>query len=252
MAIIVRLVFTTSVLLAAFTASVLSHPEPRVPSDYSPKYFMEPGGSLARMHYDLRYFKGEVAYDERQMVLRSLILSYLETMQAKGVETWLAHGTLLGWWWNAQIMPWDYDLDVQVSNGTMDWLAENLNGTEHVHAPAQPFEMIVDASRNRTYLLDINPHYTDLTSRGGDNMIDGRWIDMESGMFVDITVLRERTSQQEPGVWSCKNGHQYNAQDLWPLRITEFEGTTARIPHNVEEILEEEYSQRALTKEAHE
>ncbi|KAJ4144407.1 hypothetical protein LMH87_003291 [Akanthomyces muscarius] len=253
MAIITRLVSTAVVLLAALTASVLSHPEPRAPSGASSKYFREPGGSLARMHYDLRYFKEEVAYNERSTILRSLIRSYLETMQAKGVETWLAHGTLLGWWWNAQVMPWDYDLDVQVSIETMEWLAANLNGTEYTHAPNQEMEMPpIDASHNRTYLLDINPHYIDLTSGGGHNIIDGRWIDMDSGMFVDITVLREHPFQQGPGVWSCKNGHQYTAQDLWPLRVTEFVGTHARIPHNVEQILSKEYSLSSLEKETHE
>lgn len=253
MPIITRLVSTAVVLLAALTASVLSHPEPRASSGASSKYFREPGGSLARMHYDLRYFKGEVAYNERLIILRSLIRSYLDTMKNNGVETWLAHGTLLGWWWNAQVMPWDYDLDVQVSIGTMEWLAEKLNGTEHTHAPTRQFEISPsDALPNRTYLLDINPHYTDLASSGGHNIIDGRWIDMDSGMFVDITVLRERPLQQRPGVWSCKNGHQYKAQDLWPLRATEFEGTHAQIPHKFENILSKEYSQRSLERETHE
>ncbi|OAR00025.1 hypothetical protein LLEC1_00476 [Akanthomyces lecanii] len=253
MSIITRLVSIAAVLLATFTAAVLSHPEPRAASGASSKYFREPGGSLARMHYDVRYFKGEVAYNERLAMLRSLIRSYLETMQAEGVETWLAHGTLLGWWWNAQVMPWDYDLDVQVSITTMEWLAANLNGTEHTHATSREFEVpLIDASLNRTYLLDINPHYTDLASGGGENIIDGRWIDTDTGMFVDITVLRERPFQQVPGVWSCKNGHQYEAQDLWPLRVTEFEGTEARIPHSVEKILGKEYHLRSLERETHE
>ncbi|KAJ6788053.1 hypothetical protein PWT90_09274 [Aphanocladium album] len=143
-------------------------------------------------------------------------LCYLEIMLAIGVETWLAHGTLLRWWWNAQTMPWDYDIDVQVSGATMKGLADNLNGTEHLCAFAEISETVdeeagpvvaTNSSHNRTYLLDINPHHTELNSGGGYNLIDGRCIDMENGMFVDITELRERASQGDPGVWSCKNGH---------------------------------------------
>ncbi|KAJ3498398.1 hypothetical protein NLG97_g1149 [Lecanicillium saksenae] len=206
-----------------------------------------------------KYFS-ELPYRERRIALRNLMRSYLEIMQATGVETWLAHGTLLGWWWNAQIMPWDYDLDVQVTGATMAWLAENLNGTEHAYNFTGGSETVRDGAEassaanhthHRTYLLDINPHHTELNSRGGDNLIDGRWIDLESGIFVDITELRERASQSDTGVWSCKNNHRYKAQDLWPLRITEFEGVPARIPYQFENILVKEYSKKSLAKERH-
>ncbi|KAK8148830.1 hypothetical protein G3M48_009040 [Beauveria asiatica] len=263
MAIGIQSILAATLILATCAASGPSHPEPRAAS--SPKYFREPGGSLARMHYDLRYFKGEAAYDDRQSHLRDLVRSYLDVMRSKGVETWLAHGTLLGWWWNARIMPWDYDLDVQVSNGTMDWLASNLNGTTHEYASgeerldeaaaaaAAAAAGAANATRTRTYLLDINPHYVDAGSRGGggNNVIDGRWIDTENGMFVDITVLGERDPRRRPGEWSCKNGHRYAAQDIWPLRLTEFEQVPARIPYNVDDILKQEYSQKSLSKETH-
>lgn len=77
----------------------------------------------------MRFFRREVVYDEHRVVLRGLVHSYLDAMAARGVETWLAHGTLLGWWWSGAVMPWDYDLDVQVSNHTMQWLADGLNHT---------------------------------------------------------------------------------------------------------------------------
>jgi hypothetical protein len=32
-----------------------------------------------------------------------LIQSYLVTMEDIGVETWLVHGTLLGWYWNQKV-----------------------------------------------------------------------------------------------------------------------------------------------------
>ncbi|RCI16262.1 hypothetical protein L249_3187 [Ophiocordyceps polyrhachis-furcata BCC 54312] len=202
------------------------------------KYFHEPRGSLARSHYDVRYFDAEVGYSQHSPVLRSLIRSYLSVMGRHGVETWLAHGTLLGWWWNGRVMPWDYDLDVQVSNATMRWMATSLNQTRH-------------AVDGKTYLLDVNPHHDELTRADGSNIIDARWIDTSNGMFVDITALRER-EQDRPSVWSCKNGHYYDTQDLWPMRLSQFEGVPARVPYNVEKILRDEYGAKCLVVEEHE
>lgn len=95
------------------------------------KYFHEPGWDLESGHYDARYFRGKVPYEQHRAALRHLIRSYLATLEAIGVETWLAHGSLLGWWWNGQIMPWDYDLDVQVSVATLAFLGERYNRSMH-------------------------------------------------------------------------------------------------------------------------
>lgn len=237
--------------------STLSSGSSLAPRRLPAKYFSEPGGSLALFHYDARFFAGAIPYEEHQDVLRGLIRSYLATMAAHGAETWLAHGTLLGWWWNAQAMPWDYDIDVQLTYATMAWLAANLNATEHVYAGGGRADMSSPADdevvANRTYLLDINPHYSDQVTRGDiNNMIDGRWIDTQNGMFIDITVLRERNKRFDPGVWSCKNRHYYLTRQLWPLRLTEFEGVPALVPYEYENILVKEYSRRALKSEWHE
>ncbi|KAM5343154.1 hypothetical protein ACJ41O_014120 [Fusarium nematophilum] len=214
--------------------------------DRTPKYFHEAGGNLELGHYDRRYFQEKVPYEEHRFVLRDLIRSYLTSMNSYGVETWIAHGTLLGWWWNGQIMPWDYDLDVQVTNGTLQWIGDTLNRTEHVYNYTEP-----DTGHfvSKQYLLDINPHHVDIDRADGTNIIDGRWIDMDNGMFIDITGVRER-EEDRPGVWSCKNKHRYSSQDLWPMRITEFEGVKTRIPFNFNKILIDEYDTKSLVTES--
>ncbi|KAG7422093.1 LicD family-domain-containing protein [Fusarium sp. MPI-SDFR-AT-0072] len=212
----------------------------------TPKYFVEAGRNIELGHYDNRYFQSKVSYEEHRLVLRDLIRSYLFHMNSYGVETWIAHGTLLGWWWNGQIMPWDYDLDVQVSNNTLQWIGDNLNRTEHSwnYTETATGEFI-----SKKYLLDINPHHVDIDRSDGRNIIDGRWIDMQNGMYVDITGLREREADR-PGVWSCKNKHRYKSQDLWPMRITEFEGVKARVPFNFNKILVDEYDTKSLVTES--
>jgi hypothetical protein len=206
------------------------------------KYFHEPGGDNELGHYDARYFQGKVEYEDHRPALRHLIRSYLTTFNKLGVETWLAHGTLLGWWWNGKIMPWDYDLDVQVSSVTLYWLGQNLNRTEHSY-------VYVDDrgnTMNKTYMLDVNPHHVERDRSDGQNVIDARWIDVSNGMFIDITGLAERDPGNSPGIWSCKNYHRYRTTDLYPMRSSEFEGVQATIPYSFERILLEEYGMKSL------
>ncbi|OAA57513.1 mannosylphosphate transferase [Niveomyces insectorum RCEF 264] len=206
------------------------------------KYFHEPGSDSTLGHYDVRYFKGVVSYDEHRPALRHLIRSYLVTFRALGVETWLAHGTLLGWWWNGRIMPWDYDLDVQVSDVTLYYLGKHYNRTLHSYRYRNDTtgEDVV-----KEYMLDINP-YHGLPRGNGLNIIDARWIDTSNGMFVDITGLAERDPKRSPGVWSCKNFHRYRTRELYPMRETEFEGVPAIVPYNFDKVLTDEYGMRSL------
>ncbi|TLD24960.1 hypothetical protein PspLS_06205 [Pyricularia sp. CBS 133598] len=207
------------------------------------KYFHEPGGDEVLGHYDIRYFKELVPYEEHRPALRHLIRSYLTVFRDLGIETWIAHGTLLGWWWNGRIMPWDYDLDVQVSSATLYYLGKHLNRTTHEYSYVDPVD---GQTHNKTYLLDINPHHIERDRNDGMNVIDARWIDMSNGMFVDITGLAEREPGKSPGIWSCKNYHRYRTRDLYPMRESEFEGVPATIPYSFDRILTEEYGVKSL------
>ncbi|KAK2592499.1 mannosyltransferase [Conoideocrella luteorostrata] len=83
------------------------------------KYFFEAGTTPSLVHYDSRFFVREVSYSAHRVILRNLIRSYFSFASSHHIETWLAHGSLLGWWWNGHVLPWDYDLDVQVANDTL-------------------------------------------------------------------------------------------------------------------------------------
>lgn len=294
--------------------------KPTTPAPHEEKYFHEPGWDLESGHYDARYFRGKVPYEQHRPALRHLIRSYLTTFRDLGVETWLAHGSLLGWWWNGRIMPWDYDLDVQVSVATLALLGERYNRStyEYEYEIDADEAVLLDAARpesesksksgpgsseagarsdggngdnndsghdgnrdinsdngtsnggsgskagrgeggggrkpraariKRTYLLDVNPHYGALTKGNGANIIDARWIDTSTGVFIDITGLRERDPERSPGIWSCKNNHRYRTGELWPLRRTEFEGVEAWIPYSFDKILTDEYGPKSLVNE---
>ena len=68
------------------------------------KYFHEPGGDDLLHHYDIRYFKDVVSDEERRKTLIHLTKAYLAVFDTLGLETWIAHGTLLGWFWNGKVL----------------------------------------------------------------------------------------------------------------------------------------------------
>jgi hypothetical protein len=148
--------------------------------------------------------------------------TFLSTMADIGAETWIMHGTLLGWWWNQkvgitdasvtsanfdklQILPWDSDIDVQVSESTIAYLAKYYNMTEyHFSLP--------EIETGRNYLLEINPHYTIRGTEDKLNVIDGRWIDTDTGLFIDISTVRKNytaIAQGITGALMCKDRHHY-------------------------------------------
>jgi phosphorylcholine metabolism protein LicD len=201
------------------------------------KYFRE---SIFDDHYDGRFADHKVPYVERKRVLSNLIASYLATFADIGVETWLMHGTLLGWWWNKKILPWDTDIDVQVSEESMAFLAHYYNmSVYHYQTPRIP--------GGRDYLLEINPHYANGDKSDTLNVIDARWIDTDSGLFIDITTVRKSPNHPAgPDVLTCKDGHEFREKYIFPLRDTYFEGQVAKIPYAYTEVLSAEYGKASL------
>jgi hypothetical protein len=64
----------------------------------------------------------------------------------------------------------------------------------------------------RNYLLEINPHYTIRGTEDKLNVIDGRWIDTDTGLFIDISTVRKNhtaIAQGIAGALMCKDKHHY-------------------------------------------
>ncbi|KAK4969845.1 mannosyltransferase [Elasticomyces elasticus] len=207
--------------------------------DPKDKYFHE---SIFHPHYDGRFADKPLPSDERRAYLVALVHTYLSTMNDIGAETWIMHGTLLGWWWNRKIMPWDSDVDVQMSEKSMHHLADFYNMTIHHYK-------LPGLSKGRDYMLEVNPHYTNGSTEDSLNMIDARWVDTESGLFIDITTLRRNETAEaegKKGAMMCKDMHHYMFDDIFPLRESVFENTAVKIPYAYSELLAEEYGPASL------
>jgi hypothetical protein len=54
-------------------------------------------------HYDRRFFHGVASDEERTDTQSHMVRAYLNFFREKKMDTWIAHGTLLGWWWNGKV-----------------------------------------------------------------------------------------------------------------------------------------------------
>jgi hypothetical protein len=139
------------------------------------------------------------------------------------------------------MLPWDWDIDAQVLDTTLARMAVDFNRTVVNYATD-------DDKIKREYLLDVNPWSFWRDQGPGHNIIDARWIDVQNGLYIDITALSQLNQEEEPEIWQCKNWHRYRTRDLYPLRESIYEGVPVKIPYKYQKILREEYSYQALTR----
>ncbi|ANZ76167.1 BA75_02436T0 [Komagataella pastoris] len=174
--------------LDARILSTIQH-EMRSMYDFS-KYFHEskvsgkylPSGE----HYDWRFFNGfDLSQQENLAVLHRLGRAWLRFSRSAGLHTWIAHGTLLGWYWNGLILPWDQDLDVQMTVQSLYLLGRNFNGSLVTDVSIEDG----DSAALGHYYIDVGSSFFVRDKLNGNNAIDARFIDTETGLYVDITAL---------------------------------------------------------------
>ncbi|KAI9203401.1 LicD family-domain-containing protein [Polychytrium aggregatum] len=165
--------------------------------------------------------------------LRALFKAWTEFTSKHGIEAWIAHGTLLGWYWGKKIQTFDDDIDVQ------------MRLEEFVKLIPFNKTMISD-----TALLDINPHFVNRTIvKDCLNMIDARVIDTASGYFIDITAVIPENITTWDGfghgnttlTWICKSPWRFKDEHIFPLVHVELDGCSTFRPYNTEALLEQEY-----------
>lgn len=152
------------------------HEVPIAPSAGDSKKKSKAGG-----HYDWRFFNGLIeGEEETRRTLHHLLRLFLKFTYAKNIPVWAAHGSLLLWYWNGLNFPWDYDTDVQMPIKDLQRFCKLYNNT-----------LIVESLNDGVgkYYVDCGSYLTHRTKGYGKNNIDARFVDIDKGIYIDITGL---------------------------------------------------------------
>jgi hypothetical protein len=106
----------------------------RVETHY--QYFNEPNFPSnsthlgANNHVEIRFApQTAIGIEDTRLSLRNLLASFTTFMIVNDFEFWIAHGTLLGWYWNERLLPWDTDVGVQVrTSNRPNWSSSDITG----------------------------------------------------------------------------------------------------------------------------
>lgn len=147
------------------------------------KHFVEVSskGSGRASHSDWRFYNGKhFSEKEKQIILSRMLRVWSAFVHNEGLVSILAHGGLLAHTYNGIPFPWDDDIDIQMPLRDFSILAEKYNGSLIIENPSDGYG---------TYYLDITDSLTHRTYGNGLNNIDGRFIDVQNGFYIDITAL---------------------------------------------------------------
>ncbi|CDK28395.1 unnamed protein product [Kuraishia capsulata CBS 1993] len=214
-------------------------------------------------HYDFRFYAGgfsqklHESFNEEQLtqrkriVLQRLIRNWLSFTYDQGIVQWIAHGSLLAWYWDGMTFPWDMDTDVQMPVTELDRFGKLYNQTLVVEDPREGYGK---------FFIDCGTFSTHRVKGNGNNNIDARFIDVDSGTFIDITGLaitntkmpvryhdyanRWKQAYGEEStipVFNCRNNHFYSFDEISPMRLTMMEGVPTAIPNKIKDMLIVEY-----------
>lgn len=157
-----------------------------------PKYFQESGNVQEYrglgFHRDARFFNGDsYLFDKQEYInrLNSMIRTFQKFTLSNGIISWLSHGTLYGYMYNGEAFPWDEDFDLQLPIKHLNYLAQYFNQTVVFEDPREG---------NGRYLVDVSSSITVRTNGNGKNNIDARFIDLDSGLYIDLTGLSVSTA----------------------------------------------------------
>ena len=223
-------------------------------------------------HYDWRFFNGALNYDKpgwtqqentfrTEIILDRLLRNWTKFAQKKGIIWWIMHGPLLSWYWDGLMFPFDIDIDIQVPVEHLYTLARDYNQTLVVEDPSEGYGKFFIEAGTYIYNRDMS---------NGENYIDARFIDVDSGIYIDITGLSKSkampdefyTEEEIKGlikdvdinkvsefdeIYNDRRKHFYKLHQISPLRHSMLQGIPVFIPQEINSRLQFEY-ERGLSE----
>lgn len=181
------------------------------PAVLQPKYFAEARGVLQYNglghHRDRRFFYGDnLIHDTHEYALRlnSMIRTFQKFAIANGLVSWLSHGTLYGYMYNGMTFPWDNDFDLQMPIRHLHLLAQYFNQSLVLEDPREG---------NGRYMIDVGSSLVTRSHGNGHGNIDARVIDIDTGMYIDLTGLSVSYSRISDKL-KLQIGHMISDQNI--------------------------------------
>lgn len=197
----------------------------------SPKHFEEAREvqqyGLMGHHRDEKFFYGDNLLNDPQEYfnrLNSMIRTFQKFTKSNGIVSWLGHGTLYGHIYNGQTFPWDNDFDLQMPIKHLNYMAQHFNQSLILEDPREG---------NGRYMLDVSSSITVRTQGNGNNNIDARFIDIDSGLYIDITGL---SVSSDPIDHAIKKYYEKKAKEMhfdWKKERTYIENDVELTPENI-------------------
>jgi hypothetical protein len=132
-----------------------------------PKFFNEKEN---HPHIDKRFASSISLNINRIEFLKKLLKNTVTIFKKVGIPCIIMHGTLIGWFWGKQILPWDKDIDLIILDEHREIL-KSLNNFQ-----------------NNEIIIEVNPSIDRIT-RDPNNIIEARIICKNTGIFIDVTNL---------------------------------------------------------------
>ena len=184
--------------------------------DINPKYFKELKGNN---HLDKKYGEKNITLDEIHNTLIETLQFFVNYSKKNNIKPIIMHGTLIGYYFNKKLLPWDDDIDIILVEESIT----NLKNYE-----------------DDNYIIKVNPYSKDRSIKDVNNKIDARVISKKNGVFIDITFFVFENEL------CAKDKHCYKKNDILPLKKSKFENIDIYIPNNVENCLIQEYGEKVL------
>ncbi|GEQ71899.1 hypothetical protein JCM33374_g5585 [Metschnikowia sp. JCM 33374] len=209
-------------------------------------------------HYDWRFFNDALFYEKKDwtkaervertnIILERLLRNWNRFAEEKGIVSWIMHGPLLSWYWDGLMFPYDVDIDIQMPISELTRLAREYNQTLVIENPSEGYGR---------YLIDVGTyiHNRDMSDTG--NHIDARFVDVDSGVSIDITGLAKSSSNlseenleedakndgdASAAVYNDRRKHSYTLSQISPLHYSMLGGVPVYIPSAVERMLRLEF-----------
>ena len=191
---------------------------------------------------------------QKGLVANAQMLHRIQT--ESGVPLVIMHGSLIGWWWNQETLPWDDDIDIVLTDPKkfQMWLFSHPTRLpipvrrEH---PNDKYTFYQLKDRNFAVYFDNNQNHH----------VEYRLIHLPTGVYTDICIMYKtydknvlrskkvsRPSTIKWPLWAMKatfkniwGGHLYNDKDMFPLKKCNLNGYSLHCPANVDSVLKQEY-----------